>query len=196
MSATPLAPSTSESFRFSLTAEEKRYLKDLVKLRIAQQLKSKVRIKTPLPEPPSARLREPLGAFVTLKIRGRLRGCIGHIVGDAPLFETVAQMALSAAFEDPRFPPVRLDEFEALEIEISILSPLELCPDPLKIEVGRHGLLLRKGGRSGLLLPQVPVEWGWDRETFLKLTCAKASLPADAWRASDTDIYWFEAEVF
>jgi AmmeMemoRadiSam system protein A len=192
----PDAAPASDAFRFSLTDEEKRYLKDLVKLRIVQRLKSQDRKETPAPEPPSERLKERFGVFVTLKIRGRLRGCIGHIVGDAPLCETVSRMALAAAFEDPRFSPLRLDEFEQLEIEISILSPLELCSDPARIVVGRHGLLLRKGGRSGLLLPQVPVEWGWSRETFLKQTCAKAGLPADAWRENETEIYWFEAEVF
>jgi hypothetical protein len=105
-------------------------------------------------------------------------------------------MAGSAAFRDPRFPPLTEDEFRRVEYEISILSPIEPCPDPERIEVGRHGLIMSRGARSGLLLPQVPVEWHWDRETFLGQTCFKAGLPRDAWKDPDTAIFWFEAEVF
>jgi len=189
----PPATDTDNSFHFTLTDEEKHYLKDLVRLSILRGLKKRV---PELPAPPTERLRQPFGAFVTLKLQGRLRGCIGHIVGDAPLFETVASMAQAAAFDDPRFSRLELAEFERLEIEISILSPLERCPDPERIEIGRHGLLIRKDFHSGLLLPQVPVEWRWDQTTFLQQTCRKAGLPPNAWKDLDTELYWFEAEVF
>ncbi len=180
-------------FRFQLTDEEKAYLKDLVRTSITRTLRGDL---TALPEPPTDKLREPLGVFVTLKIGGRLRGCIGHIVGDKPLYQTVTEMARCAAFEDPRFPPLTERELERAEIEISVLSPLTPCPDPMMVEVGRHGLLMRQGMRSGLLLPQVPVEWGWDRETFLRQTCAKAGLGSGCWKDPNTAIFWFEAEVF
>jgi len=139
---------------------------------------------------------EPFGAFVTLTIAGGLRGCIGHIIGDRPLWETIASMAVSAAFEDPRFPPLTSHEFDEVEVEISILGPVTPCPDPELVEVGRHGLIMVQGHRQGLLLPQVPVEWRWDKYTFLAQTCRKAGLEPDAWRSSRTHIYWFEAEVF
>ena len=180
-------------FRFSLSQEEKDYLKNVVRLRIAGRLSGREAV---LPEPPTDTLRQPFGAFVTLTLRGRLRGCIGHIVGDQPLYLTIAAMAEAAAFEDPRFPPLSAQEFADVAIEISILSPLTPCPDPALVEVGRHGLLIRRGGHSGLLLPQVPVEWGWSRETFLDQTCAKAGLPPGTWKRPDASLYWFEAEVF
>ncbi|WP_319583132.1 AmmeMemoRadiSam system protein A [uncultured Pseudodesulfovibrio sp.] len=181
-------------FRFELTDEEKQYLKGLVVQAISSGLG--MDSETTQPEPPTDKLREHLGAFVTLKIGGNLRGCIGNVLGSGPLYRTVWDMALSAAFRDPRFPPLNETEFKRVEYEISILSPVEPCPDPKLVEVGRHGLIMSRSGRSGLLLPQVPVEWSWDRETFLAQTCNKAGLPRDAWKDSDTDIFWFEAEVF
>lgn len=183
-----------EAFRFTLTDEEKTFLKTLVRDTIQDRLDDR-----PRPSglaPPTDRLREPLGAFVTLKIRGRLRGCIGNIQGGRPLFQTIQDMALSAAFQDPRFPPLTAPEFRDTEVEISILSPVEACPDPEQVEVGRHGLIMVRGGRSGLLLPQVPVEWKWDRPTFLDQTCRKAGMEPGCWRDPGTAIYWFQAEVF
>lgn len=149
-----------------------------------------------VPAPPPGVLHRSLGAFVTFKKDGRLRGCIGSMVGDGPLYLTVARMARAAAFEDPRFPPVTVAEAPGLELEISVLGPLTRCPDPALVRVGRHGLLVRRGDHSGVLLPQVPLEWGWDRETFLAQTCRKAGLPPDTWQEPDTGLYWFEAEVF
>ena len=184
-----------EEFRFELTDEEKTYLKALVVQSIRSGLGLAGAPSTP-PEPPTDKLREQLGAFVTLKIGGRLRGCIGTIQGGGELYRTVWQRAHSAAFEDPRFPSLTAGEFDSLEYEISILSPIEACPDPDRVEIGRHGLIMSRDGRSGLLLPQVPVEWNWDRETFLAQTCAKAGLPKDAWRDPATTILWFEAVVF
>ncbi len=183
-----------ERFHFSLSDAEKSYLKDLVRLSITSKLTGHGP-DTP-PPPPTELLRDELGAFVTLNRQGRLRGCIGNIVGQGPLFVTVWNMARAAAFEDPRFPPLSHAELDDLTIEISILGPVTPCQDLGEIEVGRHGLIMRRGLRQGLLLPQVPVEWGWDREQFLAQTCRKAGLPATAWRDPDTMIYWFEAEFF
>nr|WP_321513533.1 AmmeMemoRadiSam system protein A [uncultured Pseudodesulfovibrio sp.] len=183
------------TFRFSLSNEEKTYLKELVVQSISFGLKRNDSPSSP-PAPPTETLRKHLGAFVTLKIDGHLRGCIGNVQGGGELYQTIWDMAQSAAFEDPRFPPVTAQDFDALDYEISILSPIEICPNPELVEIGRHGLIMAKGGRSGLLLPQVPVEWKWDRETFLAQTCTKAGLPRNAWRDKDTTIFWFEAVVF
>lgn len=183
-----------ESFHLSLTPDEQQYLKDLVRLAITSQLSG--RGPDSPPEPASDLPRTELGAFVTLKRNGHLRGCIGNLVGRGPLFQTVWNMALAAAFQDPRFNPLTAAEMDGLSIEISVLGPLEPCPDPQLVEIGRHGLIMRRGGNQGLLLPQVPVEWGWDREQFLAQTCRKAGLPANAWREPGTEIYWFQAVVF
>ena len=136
------------------------------------------------------------GAFVTLHRRGSLRGCIGHIVGQKPLFDTIHEMALAAALQDPRFTKVRLTELDDIDIEISILSPLERVTIIEDIAVGRHGLLIQKGYASGLLLPQVATEWKWDRLTFVQQTCNKAGLDAHAWMHPSAKIFRFEAEVF
>ena len=136
------------------------------------------------------------GAFVSLHSEGRLRGCIGRIVGGSPVVETIHGMALAAAFEDPRFPPLSSAELPRLVIEITLLSPLERLESTESIEIGRHGLYIVKGWHSGLLLPQVPVEFGWDRETFLEQLCYKAGLPAGAWKAKDAELSSFEGIVF
>lgn len=127
-------------------------------------------------------LQAPGAAFVTLTRRGKLRGCIGYVEAIKPLAETVAHCAVSAATADPRFPPVSPNELPELRIEISVLSPLHLIDQPSQIRVGDHGLYISQGDRRGLLLPQVATEFGWDRETFLRQTCLKAGLPADAWK--------------
>jgi len=183
-----------DEFRFELTDEEKAYLKSLARQSIEARMAGDPGWRAP--EPPTDKLREVYGAFVTLTLDGRLRGCIGRIVCDQPLNLTIAQMALAAAFEDPRFPPLTRAEFERVHVEISILSPITACPDPSLVQVGRHGLIVRRGHKQGLLLPQVPVEWKWDEETFKAQTCCKAGLPPDAWKRPDTEMYWFEAEVF
>ena len=151
----------------------------------------------PLPssEPDEAVLLEPRGAFVTLKISGRLRGCIGHVVGVAPLWRAVRDNAIAAAFEDPRFPPLELDELAATQIEISALTPLRRVEFD-EVVVGRDGILLERAMARGLLLPQVAVEYGWDRETFLDHTCRKAGLEPGCWRHPDTVISTFSAQVF
>lgn len=147
-------------------------------------------------EATSKKLKEPCGAFVTLHKHGQLRGCIGHIVGDRPLAETVSQMAIAAAFHDPRFPPVQAEELKDLEIEISVMTPLRQITNVEEIQVGVHGIIIEQDGRSGLLLPQVATEYGWDRNTFLEYTCRKANLPRDAWKDKNTKIFIFSADVF
>ena len=142
-------------------------------------------------------LKRPSGAFVTLNERtGALRGCIGSIEPVAPLARAVASSAVNAAFRDPRFPPVRKEELPDLHIEISVMSPIVLVGDVDEIEVGRDGLIVSRGNRAGLLLPQVATEYAWDRETFLGQTCVKAGLPSEAWRSPDCRIEKFSAEVF
>jgi hypothetical protein len=181
-----------EKFVFQLSKQEKDYLKNLAKLSI----KSKFEQGVTFPEPPTEKMKEKFGAFVTLKKNDQLRGCIGHIVGDQPLWKTIINMAQSAAFQDPRFPPLEEDELSEIELEISILSPLQEVPDVKAIEPGRHGLVIKKGPYSGLLLPQVATEWGWDRETFLAQTCRKAGLAANAWKDPNTTLLWFESVNF
>ena len=154
---------------------------------------------------PTGNLGSPHGVFVTLHDvsrrakptdAGLLRGCIGYLETDCPLIENVRRAAVASAFRDSRFPPVLRKEITQLEIEISVLSAMSKPADQSEIKVGIHGLVIRKGPRSGLLLPQVAVEQKWDRETFLRHTCRKAGLPADAWKDSDTEIEFFRAVVF
>ncbi len=149
------------------------------------------------PEAASANpaLQTPQGAFVTITIDGQLRGCIGTFREDTPLYRTVSQMALAAAQQDPRFPPLSPAELPRTHLEISALTPMRPVEDVREIEVGRHGLYVTKGFNSGVLLPQVATEYGWDRTTFLEQTCRKAGLPKDAWREG-ARILCFEAEVF
>src|SRR5664280_1115688 len=137
----------------------------------------------------SETLKEKRGAFVTLKKRGHLRGCIGYIKAVKPLWEAVQEMAVAAAFHDPRFPSLKSDEIRDLSYEISVLSPLKRIKDINEIEVGKHGLYIVRGYNSGLLLPQVALEYEWDRESFLKETCYKAGLPPQAWMDKETEIY-------
>ncbi len=130
---------------------------------------------------PSGPLAEPRGAFVTLRKGDRLRGCIGYVEALKPLCLTVRECAMAAALQDPRFEPVTPRELPSLHLEISVLSPLEDIT-PGQVDVGRHGLIISRGRQRGLLLPQVAVEWNWDRERFLEETCVKAGLPADDWK--------------
>ena len=149
-------------------------------------------------------LQEPCGAFVTLhKLdkagdpEGRsLRGCIGSMTARLPLIETVRVMAREAAFGDPRFPPLGQSEFGQCHIEISALSPMSVCPDPQQVKVGVHGLFLIRAGRSGVLLPQVPLEQGWNLQEYLDYICIKAGLPEGSYDAPDATLYTFTAVVF
>ena len=144
----------------------------------------------------SGKLSEHWGAFVTLNLRGRLRGCIGHIIGTQPLIDTVAQMARAAALEDPRFKPVTPGELKDIEFEISVLTPIEKVENLDDIVIGRDGLIITRGYHRGLLLPQVATEYNWDRDTFLSQTCVKAGLPRDAWTREGTVVEKFSAMVF
>lgn len=144
----------------------------------------------------SSILKEIRGAFVSLHKKGRLRGCIGCIEGRKPLVTTIEEMANAAAFGDPRFPPVGADELKDLDIEISVLTPLEPISNNGEITIGVHGLFVERGSCCGLLLPQVATEWGWDRIRFLEETCRKAGLPPGAWKEKGTKVYIFSADVF
>ncbi|MCM8778700.1 MAG: AmmeMemoRadiSam system protein A [Candidatus Omnitrophica bacterium] len=141
-------------------------------------------------------LLEKRGAFVTLKKAGELRGCIGRIFSEIPLYQTIQEMAIEAGLDDPRFSPVSLKELPEVKIEISVLSELKKIGDIEEIEVGKHGILIRRGFYSGLLLPQVAVEYHWTKEEFLIHTCFKAGLPPLIWKDKNTQIYIFTAEVF
>lgn len=176
-----------------LSQEEKKALKDLAYNTIKAKLEGR---SLPTLQNPRGKLVERRGAFVTVHKKGQLRGCIGHVEGYRPLWETVRDMAIQAAFHDPRFPPLSLEEFPFIDIEISVLTPLERLRDISDIEIGKHGLVVRRGFYSGLLLPQVASEYGWGPETFLEWTCRKAGLPPDAWKSNDTEIYVFSADVF
>jgi AmmeMemoRadiSam system protein A len=172
-------------------------------LRIAHEAILSVLERRPFPEAPPLLpgLSDPRGVFTTLYLRGdphsdlrQLRGCVGYAVPIAPLYRAVAETARAAAFEDSRFLPVTKEEALKLQVSLSVLS--RLFPiHPEAVEVGRHGLVISLGARRGLLLPQVTVEHGWDRETFLEQTCRKAGLPLDAWRKAAT-VEAFTAEVF
>jgi uncharacterized protein len=135
-------------------------------------------------------------AFVTLHSGGALRGCIGHLQTDLPLPAVVAKCAVAAANDDPRFPPVTLAEVADLEIEISVLGPLEPVKTLEDIRIGQHGLVVERGWHRGLLLPQVATEWNWDARTFVAHTCEKAGLPPTAWPDGGATLLRFEAEVF
>jgi AmmeMemoRadiSam system protein A len=139
---------------------------------------------------------EKCGAFVTIHISGRLRGCIGYIVGQKNIPETVLDMSQASAFRDPRFSPLSSGEFKNIDIEISVLSPIEKVVDISEIKIGRDGLIITHGHRSGLLLPQVATEQGWNLDQFLENTCYKAGLPGDAWKWKDIQIEKFSAQVF
>jgi AmmeMemoRadiSam system protein A len=145
-------------------------------------------------------LAQSCGAFVTLHIDGpggkRLRGCIGRMSAAWPLEQTVRTMAVEAAFGDPRFPPLEAEEFPRCSIEISALSPMTACADPRSVKVGVHGLFLIHRGRSGVLLPQVPVEQGWNLDEYLDYICVKAGLPSRSYEAPGAQLFTFTAEVF
>ena len=187
---TPVEKGSSAMFNKS----QRKRLIDIARSSIEEYLKTGKKIE--LTETDPALVKE-LGAFVTLNEHGELRGCIGHLIGDGPLYLTVADMAIEAAVHDPRFPQVTASELKAIGIEISVLSPLERVYSADKIEMGKHGVLVRRGFSSGVFLPQVATETGWSKEEFLSNLCAhKAGLSPDAWKDPATEIYIFTAEVF
>jgi len=177
-----------------LNKNQRKRLIEIARSSIENYLKSGKKLE--LTEQDPVLLKE-MGAFVTLHEHGELRGCIGNLVVRQPLYLTIRDMAIEAAVGDPRFMPLRLSELKDIEIEISALSPLERVDSADKIEMGKHGVLVRKGFNSGVFLPQVATETGWSKEEFLSNLCAhKAGIPADAWKDKSTEIYIFSAEVF
>ncbi|MDK2372466.1 MAG: TIGR00296 family protein [Candidatus Korarchaeota archaeon] len=157
-------------------------------------------------DPHYSKLKSPYGAFVTLNIypEGNLRGCIGYPEPILPLYRAVIRAAIAAAFEDPRFPPLAKEELDRVTVEVSILTPPERIDDKVEsrldlrrlVIVGKHGLIVRRGLYSGLLLPQVAVEYSWDSEEFLSQTCIKAGMWVDCWLKKGTEVYRFTAEIF
>ena len=188
---------------FELTDDEGEYLVRLARRAIETMLATKANVHI---EDAPEKLRTPCGVFVTLNaVEGgshRLRGCIGLPYPTKPLVEAVVDSAVSAALSDPRFPQVTFQEMASIAVEVSVLTPPEVIsvesPEmyPGEVEVGRDGLIVSRGGNRGLLLPQVPVEWGWDAEEFLNQCCVKAWLPVDAWLLPGTEIYKFQAIIF
>lgn len=189
----PLKKSQPPEENLGLTEDEKSRLLKIAREAIDHRLRGE---KAPFGEPGSSNLEGKSGVFVSLHKKGRLRGCIGCIEGRKSLFKTVQEMAQSAAFEDPRFSPLSREEMVNLDIEISVLTPLKEAHDINEIDVGVHGIYLVKGFHSGLLLPQVATQYGWDRVTFLEETCRKAGLPPQSWKDEKTKIYIFKADIF
>jgi uncharacterized protein len=186
------SPTLGEADSMDLSAADQELLFRVARNSIQAHLKGE---KTALPQATSPALSQPRGVFVTLQRHGRLRGCIGYLEAMKPLLAAVQDMAVAAAFSDPRFPPLRQEEVADLEVEISVLSPMRQIKNIEEIQVGRHGLYLEQGPRRGLLLPQVATEYGWDRLTFLQQTCAKAGLPPNAWEDPATRISVFGADI-
>ncbi|MCL2800798.1 MAG: AmmeMemoRadiSam system protein A [Treponema sp.] len=182
--------------KFTLTKEEQNILLSQARESITAELEGRKPSFKQVED--NSNLQKPCGAFVSLHMRPAhsLRGCIGRMIANLPLIETVRLMAREAAFGDPRFPALSMNELDRLQIEISALSPMEICTDPKTIEVGVHGLLLTGRGRSGVLLPQVPVEQGWDLKEYLDYICVKAGLPQGSHNAPDTQLQTFTAIVF
>ena len=176
-----------------LSNKEKKYLLDLARKVIDLKSQGKDLAREDFFSPT---LKEHRGVFVTLNKSNQLRGCIGYVEGHKPLQIAVEEMSQAAAFDDPRFPPIEKGDVQEIEIEISVLSPLESIEDSSEIEIGKHGLIIEQGMMRGLLLPQVATEYDWDVITFLEHTCQKAGLPKDAWRDEATTIQVFSAEIF
>jgi AmmeMemoRadiSam system protein A len=177
---------------FKLTPEEKIILLKTARLSIHSKFFHQ---DVNFPEPTKT-LSLNCGAFVSLHIHSKLRGCIGYIQAVKPLLDTIKEMAIAAAFHDPRFSPLTESELEHIDIEISVLSPMRKIDDINEITVGLHGIMVRRGMYSGLLLPQVATQYGWNREEFLSHTCQKAGLPSNCWKLNDIEIEVFSAIVF
>jgi len=176
-----------------LSLDEKKELIRIAKLSVETYVKEN---RVPEVETKFERLKDLGAAFVTLQKQGELRGCIGHIIAQEPLYLCVREVACSAAKHDPRFSPVRKEELKELEYEISVLSSPERVKDLNQIQVGKDGLIMKKGYSQGVLLPQVPIEQGWNRQNFLSHTCLKAGMSPDCWQDSEVEVYSFQAEVF
>lgn len=185
--------------KFILTQEEQNALLSDARETIAAKLEGRSPVyqrKKSLEKAENSALAQSCGAFVTLHIGKDLRGCIGRMTASESLEKTVRVMALEAAFGDSRFPPLTKDELGRCHLEISALSPMELCPDPRSVQVGVHGLYLIHRGRAGVLLPQVPLEQGWDLDAYLDYICLKAGLPSHSYDEPGARLYTFTAVVF
>ena len=180
---------------FSLKTEEKKFLLELARKTLEAYARSGRGVSLPRETELGPNLKSRCGAFVSLHKLGELRGCIGIFEGRGALYETIGEMAVSAGWQDPRFPPLAERELKDLEIEISVLTPLRPARAE-EVQVGKHGIYITRGHCHGVLLPQVATEYGWDRETFLEHTCLKAGLPPEAWKEPGTKIEIFSAEVF
>lgn len=177
----------------NLTDEEKIELLRIARNSITSVVNGKG---PPEVEPKTENLKTPCGAFVTITVNDTLRGCIGYVEAIKSLAETVNEVAAKSALEDPRFPPVEPYELDKIEIEISVLSPLTSVKSIDEIKIGEHGLMIKRGWRRGLLLPQVAVEHNLTKEEFLEHTCLKAGLPPDCWKDKETEIFKFTAVIF
>jgi AmmeMemoRadiSam system protein A len=177
----------------TLTLEEQKELLGIARRAVEQSAQGR---SLPTESSQSEGLEFERGAFVTLHKSGRLRGCIGNFSAEGPLLNTVQTMALAAAKQDPRFPPVSPSEVPELELEISVLSPLKKIEDVGEIQVGVHGIYIISPRGRGVLLPQVATEYGWDRDTFLDQTCVKAGLNPGCWQDPRTEILIFSAQIF
>lgn len=177
-----------------LTADQQLRLLKLARITIADKLGIKESSEMPLFDEDI--FKEKCGAFVTIHIKGNLRGCIGYIEGVKSIPETVKDMAAASAFSDPRFSSLTAEEYKKIDLEISILSPIEKVSDVNDIVVGRDGVIITQGFSRGLFLPQVAVEQKWDRDTFLTHTCFKAGISGDSWKRPDVLIEKFSAQVF
>ncbi|MFZ0878288.1 MAG: AmmeMemoRadiSam system protein A [Candidatus Acidiferrales bacterium] len=175
-----------------LGSDDRRTLLEIARRAVTLAIQKRERLRVDIPP---GILSEPAGAFVTLQRHKRLRGCIGRLAPSEPLAQVVADSAMSAALEDPRFEPLRPEELADVEIEISVLSKFAPIARE-EVQPGTHGLVIQRGNLRGLLLPQVASEYNWSRERFLEETCVKAGLPRDAWRDGATQISGFTAEVF
>lgn len=187
-----------DNMEFAISAEEKKFLLSLAREAITSELEGRKPDAGQAEFDRGSSIYKPCGAFVSLHAgkERALRGCIGRLTANLPLIDTVRIMAKEAAFGDPRFPPLKKEELPICHIEISALSPMSPCHDPQKVKIGVHGLYIRRGGRSGVLLPQVPVEQGWNLQSYLEYICIKAGLPSNSISAPDTELFTFTAVVF
>ncbi len=176
-----------------LSSRERQVLLKIARESIKRELEG---LPFTLPRVTDLNLLEHRGAFVTLHRHGQLRGCIGTFIADRPLYEIVGDMAISAAFNDPRFRPLSPSELDEIDLEVSALTPLRETTDLDEIQVGIHGIYIVNGPYRGVLLPQVATEYGWDRYTFLDQTCIKAGMAPGCWKDPNTKVYIFSAEVF
>jgi AmmeMemoRadiSam system protein A len=175
----------------SLSEQERKHILELARASLREAV-CQHRLLAPIPS--EGILGKMRGVFVSLHFRGKLRGCIGLVEPKETLGTGIVYCTMSASREDPRFAPMRAEEVEEAEIEVSVLSPVEAISTE-EIQIGKHGLLIVQGPRRGLLLPQVAVEHGLDKEKFLEETCKKAGLPRDAWKSRETQIYGFTCEI-